>query len=415
MGYLMLARSLKTCAFSIHHLSLKFHPSMLRHLFKLIWNKKGTHSLLMIEIWASFMVLFGVLSLIVYNVRNYLQPIGFQYEQVWNVDLAANQDTTALASKIERAMQLVRSYKEVTSASRMSSNTPFSSNQIGGSAKYKKTNVGTAFYYTDGELGKTLDLPVIKGRWYHKGDRVGKFTPVLINKKMEDKLFVNESPLDKVLEIEGKSSYKIVGVVDKFKAKGEYMSDEPAVLQMLADDDHWNTNILIKTKPGTDANFEAQLVRDLATMLPGWGIEVSYLKESLNNRHSLTLVPVIIFLVISGFLLTNVALGLFGILNLNISRRKNEIGLRRAMGATEGKVTIQFLGEIWVLATFSLILGLIFAAQFPLMNVFDMESSVYVVAICLAMAIIYLIVTLCAWLPSKQASRIHPAVALHEE
>jgi putative ABC transport system permease protein len=120
-------------------------------------------------------------------------------------------------------------------------------------------------------------------------------------------------------------------------------------------------------------------------------------------------------LIVSGFLLTNVALGLFGILNLNIGRRKNEIGLRRAMGATEGKVTIQFLGEIWVIATFSLIIGLLFAIQFPLMHVFDLDGEIYITAIFASIVVIYIIVTLCAWFPSHQASKIHPALALHEE
>jgi putative ABC transport system permease protein len=206
-----------------------------------------------------------------------------------------------------------------------------------------------------------------------------------------------------------------VGIVDKFKGKGQYMSDNPALFQMIARDDRWNSNILIKTRPGTDANFEAQLVKDIATMLPGWGVEVGYLKDSRKNRENLTLIPVMIFLIISGFLLTNVALGLFGVLNLNIAKRKGEIGLRRAMGATEAKVTGQFLGEIWVLATFSLIIGLIFAIQFPLMNVFDLDKEIYIIAILAAVAIIYIIVTLCAWFPSRQAATIHPAMALHEE
>ncbi|MCF2488686.1 ABC transporter permease [Dyadobacter sp. CY347] len=388
---------------------------MLQHLFKLIWNKKGTHSLLIIEIFASFLVLFGVLSLIVFNARNYLQPIGFEYAQVWNIDLASNQDTVDVSRKLANVMQRIRSYKEVETATRMSSNTPFSANQVSGSMTYNKVTVGADFYYTDPDFNKTLDLPLLKGRWYREGDRVAKFIPIVINKKLEDKLFLNETSLNKVIKIDDKSSYKVVGVIDKFKAKGEFMSDNPGLFEMLAKDDTWNSNVLIKTKGGTDANFEAKLVKDIAMMLPGWGIEVSYLKESRLNRHNLTLVPVIIFLIISAFLLTNVALGLFGILNLNISRRKNEIGLRRAMGATEGKVAIQFLGEIWVIATFSLIIGLLFAVQFPLMNVFDLDSEIYITSIFASIAVIYIIVTLCAWLPSKQASRIHPAVALHEE
>ncbi|WP_215232057.1 ABC transporter permease [Dyadobacter linearis] len=388
---------------------------MLSHLFKLIWNKKGAHSLLIIEIWASFMVLFGVLSLIVYNVRNYLQPVGFEYEHVWNLDLASNQDTLEVAAKLERALQRVKAYPEVESVSRMSSNTPFSANQMGNSVTYNKVEVGADFYSTDGELSKTLDMKMLKGRWYQESDRVSKFVPIVINKAMEDKLFLDEAAIGKVIKVDDKKSFKVVGVVDKFKSRGEFMSDEPAVFELLAKDDVWNANMLIKTKPGTDANFEAKLVKEIAVMLPGWGIEVSYLTESRKNRQNLTLVPVLIFLIVSGFLLTNVALGLFGILNLNISKRKNEIGLRRAMGATESRVTTQFLGEIWVLASFSLLLGLIFAVQFPMMNVFDLDSEVYIIAIFAGIVVIYLIVTLCAWFPSKQAARIHPAVALHEE
>lgn len=388
---------------------------MLRHLFKLIWNKKGTHSLLIIEVWAAFMVLFGVLTLIVFNLRNYLQPIGFQYEQVWNLELSSNQDTTELAPKLQRALQRVRSYPEVTTASRMSSNTPFSANEIGNSVTYNKVEVGADFYYTDSELAEVLDLPLKKGRWYTEADRAGKFVPIVINQAMEDKLFQNESGLNKVVKRDEKTSYKVVGIVDKFKAKGPFMSDKPGLFQILDKDDRWNSNILIKTKPGTDATFEARLVKDMATMLPGWGVEVGYLKDSRKNRENLTLVPVLIFLIVSGFLLTNVALGLFGVLNLNIAKRKGEIGLRRAMGATESKVTGQFLGEIWVLATFSLIIGLLFAIQFPLMNVFDLGKEIYIIAILAAVAVIYIIVTLCAWFPSKQAAAIHPAVALHEE
>ena len=388
---------------------------MLRHLFKLIWNKKGTHSLLIIEIWASFLVLFGVLTLMVFNVSNYMQPIGFEYKNVWTLDLNNNQDTTEVAEKMQRIMERVRSYPEVQSASRMSSNSPFSASQMSENFSYKKASTQTDKYIVDEDFSKTLNLPLLSGRWYQRQDWVAKFIPVVINKKMQTELFGEESPIGKLIKIDDKLSYKIVGVVDKFKAKGEFMSDNSAIFIMLDKTRQWEKNILVNTKPGTDANFEAKLVKDIAGMTKDWGIEVSYLTESRKTRHNLTLVPVMIFLIISGFLLTNVALGLFGILNLSIAKRKNEIGLRRAMGATEGNVTTQFLGEIWVLATLSLIVGLLFAIQFPLMNVFNIESRIYVLAILAAILIIFLIVTLCAWYPSRQASRIHPAVALHEE
>jgi putative ABC transport system permease protein len=388
---------------------------MLRHLFKLIWSKKGSHTLLIIEIWASFMVLFGVLSLIIYNVSNYIQPIGFDYERVWNLQLTNNQDTVGVADKMQRIVEQIKSNQEVESLSRMSSNTPFSANQMMNGVSYKKINISPEFFYTDENFSKTMELPLVSGRWFTESDRVSKFTPIVINSKLKEKLFVNENPLGKIIKMDDKKSFKVVGVIDKFKSKGEFTSDSPGLFAMLGKDDTWSTNLLLKTRTGTDANFEAKLVKEIAATLTGWGIEISYLTEQRKNRHKLTLVPVTIFLIVSGFLLTNVALGLFGILNLSIARRKGEIGLRRAMGATEGGVTTQFLGEIWVLATFSIVIGLLFAVQFPIMHVFDIAGDIYLTAIFASIIVIFIIVTLCAWYPSRQASRIHPALALHED
>ena len=81
---------------------------MIPHLFKLIWNKKKSHSLMIVEIWASFMVLFGLTTLIVVNVGNYRKPLGFSYENVWAISLKNNQDTTDVADKIQRIAQRLK-------------------------------------------------------------------------------------------------------------------------------------------------------------------------------------------------------------------------------------------------------------------------------------------------------------------
>ena len=123
----------------------------------------------------------------------------------------------------------------------------------------------------------------------------------------------------------------------------------------------------------------------------------------------------IILIIVAGFLIINVALGLFGVLWYNINLRKSEIGLRRAVGASGNAVSKQLVGEALVLSTFALIIGSFFAVQFPLLNVFDLPASVYIVALLFAIAFIYVLVIICALYPGKQAASIYPAVALHEE
>lgn len=384
---------------------------MIRHLFKLIWNKKGSHALLIVEIWASFMVLFGLATLIVINVGNYRQPLGFSYDNVWAISLKSNQDTVEVAQKLQRAMQRLQSYQEVESVSRMSSNFPFSASQMSNGYEYGKQKVSADSYVADENFAKTLNMPVTLGRWYRSADSIGKYTPIVINQKTREALFTNENPLGKIID----KRLKVVGVVDNFKAKGEFMTNKPAIFELLKADQPWYDTMLIKVKPGTDAVFEAKVVKDIAIMMNGWSVEVDYLTDSRKNQHNLVLVPVIIALIVCTFLLINVALGLFGVLNLSIAKRRGEIGLRRAIGATGNGISSQFVGEIWVLSTFSLLIGLLFAMQFPLLNVFDVESATYVTAILIAVFVIYGIVTLCALFPSRQAATIQPAVALHEE
>ncbi|GAB3697456.1 FtsX-like permease family protein [Spirosoma flavus] len=384
---------------------------MLPHLFKLIWNKKKSHALLIVEIWASFMVLFGLATLIVINVGNYRQPLGFTYENIWALGLRNNQDTVDIADKQQRIMQRLKAYPEVEVVSRMSGNFPFSANQMNNGVDYNKRKVLADFYVTDEDFVKVLEIPLTAGSWYRNVDSVGKYRPIVINQKAKEGLFGDENALGKIVS----DKLRVVGVVDKFKAKGEFMSDKPAIFELVKVNETWNDTMLIRVKPGTDAVFEAKIVKDIASMVTGWSVEVDYLADSRKNQHNLVLVPVIIALVVCTFLLINVALGLFGVLNLSIAKRRGEIGLRRAIGATGSGISTQFIGEIWVLATFAMLIGLLFAIQFPLLNVFDVQAGIYVTAIIIAIAIIYAIVTLCALFPSRQAALIQPAVALHEE
>jgi putative ABC transport system permease protein len=126
-------------------------------------------------------------------------------------------------------------------------------------------------------------------------------------------------------------------------------------------------------------------------------------------------VPLVALGLVCGFLILNVALGLFGVLWQTINQRRAELGVRRALGATAGTISGQVLGEILVLTTFGLGLGLLVAAQFPLLGVFNIKAGVYLTAMALAAVGLYLLATVCALYPSQLAARIKPAVALREE
>jgi len=394
---------------------------MFRHLFKLIWNKKKQNLLLISEILVSFLVIFSVFTLLVYYYQNYKKSMGFEYENVWVVNYSNSyktDNTDSLVSFYETLRQTVKSMAEVKEISFTAENVPFSMSTNGDGFIYNNAREQVDLFSIEDSYQNVLNMKLLEGRWFDKQDVVAKEAPVIINETLKKKLFGNDNAVGKLASFshDVKTKVKVIGVVADAKVKGDYVKVDPATFVRLDTGAfHWLGNILIKVIPGADAAFEGRLYKTLANYMKNSNVEIEHLSNKRKNKNYFALVPMIVLLIVAGFLIVNVALGLFGVLWYNINKRRGEIGLRRAVGASGKSVSSQLVLEAMILATFSLIIGSFFAIQFPLLNVFDLPASVYITAIFLSIIFIYLLVLICSLYPGKQAAAIYPAVALHEE
>ncbi len=394
---------------------------MLRHLFKLIWNKKKQNLLLISEMLVSFLVIFAVFTLLVYDYQNYRKPMGIEYENVWIVNYNNSfktDNTDSLDLFYETMVQTVKSLPQVEGISFSSENIPFSQTQnVGGITLKNKTIGNINWYVVDDNYQKVLNMQLVEGRWFNKADAVAKDGPVVINTDLKEKIFGKDKAIGEFIEdINNKTKSQVIGVVNAIKMKGDFSNTEPAIYNRTDTGSYrWLGRILLKVNPGADAAFESQLYKILSNYLKSSNVEIEHLDNKLKTANYWYLVPMIVLLIVAGFLIVNVALGLFGVLWYNISRRRGEIGLRMAIGASGKSVSAQLVSESMILATLSLIIGLFFAVQFPLLNVFDLPAGVYLTAIVLSVLFIYLLVFICSLYPGKQAAAIYPAVALHEE
>jgi putative ABC transport system permease protein len=209
-----------------------------------------------------------------------------------------------------------------------------------------------------------------------------------------------------------------VGVVDNVRSDGDF--DAPGNAAWLRLEPHDTTQwegaaVLVRVSPGQGAALQQKIVRTVAANTRQWGTQVRTLEADRVDKLRVTLAPLAGMAIIGAFLIVNVALGLFGMLWYNISQRRAEIGLRRALGATGPGIGWQFLGEMLVLTTLGVLAGVLLAVQFPLLGAFDVEPKVYVMAMLLATGLIFVVAAVCAWQPSRLAAAIHPAAALREE
>ncbi|MBC5991220.1 ABC transporter permease [Pontibacter cellulosilyticus] len=393
---------------------------MIRHLFKLMWNRKRGNFLMIVEIFFSFLVLFGVSTLLLYFYTNASKPLGFKYDNVWVLQTYSNDMPDA--ERRERTAQLLkqlRSYPQIEHAALAGPNGPYtrssSNTELAHDGMERTANVITV---QDNAFKDVMGIEMVDGRWFNDQDAFSNRQPIVVTKDVEEAFFPGESAVGKTV-MRGDTERTIIGVITAFKPTGEMDDLTSSYFERTALEDTASRamgTIYIKIKPGTNPQFEEEVLETAANIGTGWTTDLQQMPDLRRSYLKQILIPMIIFAIVCAFLILNVALGLFGVLWHNINKRHSEIGLRRALGASASSVYKQFIGEIMVLATFGLVIGCFFAVQFPLLGIIqEVPTETFIQAILTSVFLIYTLVILCALYPSKQAAAIHPAIALHED
>src|SRR3954452_4952000 len=125
---------------------------MFTHLFKLIWNKKKQNALLITEMFISFIVMFAVFTLVVFSYRNYKQPMGFDYEDVWAITFFPPENMKSVDSAAmfhEALKKTMMGLGQIEEVSFCSSNLPFAMSTSNSMINYgNHKNVMTNIYNT---------------------------------------------------------------------------------------------------------------------------------------------------------------------------------------------------------------------------------------------------------------------------
>lgn len=397
---------------------------MLKHLLKLVWNRKRVNFLIALEIFVSFLVVFAVAVQVVYLLDNYRRPLGFDYADVWNVgiDMKQSSDDYFSPEQVETVRQLYLTLREfeVIETAAGAHSVPFT---IGGSfGAYESNGRDIEFQRNEvtDDFAKVVGVNLTRGRWFGKEDDGANYAPVVINERLARERFGDADPLgQRINETRNRVEERVIGIVSDFRHGGEFAGAGNYVFERkdLNNPKHRPPrNLLLKLRPGTTRDFEELLVKRLQAVAKAWSFEVQPLTNLRDAAFTQRLAPIIIVGIIAAFLLLMVVLGLTGVLWQSVTQRTKEIGLRRAKGATANRIYRQILGELWLITTFGVLLGLAVVVQFPLLDFLSfLTTRIYVFSLLLSLAVIYGLTTICGLYPSHLATKVHPAEALHYE
>jgi putative ABC transport system permease protein len=410
---------------------------MIAHYLKLVWNRRRLNGLILLEILVSFLVLCAVFGVVAYYAGNWRRPLGFDYRNLWTVEISMPQE--ALDDREAKTRTLASSQRllaALSAAPHVEAAAPLPNSPYSGSMSRTGITLadGSLLQYlwnpTTPAALATLRLELVAGRWLEPGDEALEFTPQVITQELARRLFGRENPIGRTIDgyRDGQLQTpkqpwqlrRVVGVIRCYRKAGEF-ADEPYASfqpQSMTDPDRGSApwSYVLRVNPGTPAAFEEALLKSLHAEAPDWTFTLRSVELERQRHIRSRLMPLAFGGTLAGFLILMVGMGLVGVLWQNVTRRTQELGLRRALGATASAVRNQIIGEIVVLTVIALFIGTVLFLQLPLLGVLSFVGfGVFISAIVASSLVIVPFVIACGLYPGWLATQVEPSQALQYE
>ena len=402
---------------------------MIHHIFKLVWQRKSRHLLLSLEILLAFLVVFALCAAAGRYYQLFQLPTGLNHQARWLVSIEGQeraelmQSATTASSALPLMPQYQRALQQIPAMQQVSftdlplydlsrQTTVLQRADTGQSLNVDQISVSDDFF-------DVADLQLIAGRSFNQTDNGAAHQPVVIDQRLADALFPGSDPIGQLLRDDAtssSSSYQIIGLVQALRTQGELMAVAPTVITRLSEQTI-PAIMLLQLAAGTDRAIEQQLLQQLKQVRSDWSYKIEPLTQKRQSMLRTQMIPLLILAVLSAFLLSMVAFGLFGVLWQHTSQRIPELGLRRAIGATAGSIYWQIIAEQLLLNLLAVSIALLLLVQLPLTGVLGehLNWPLFVMASISATLIICLLSLICALYPAWRASRLTPTEALHYE
>jgi predicted permease len=269
---------------------------------------------------------------------------------------------------------------------------------------------------------ETYGTPLLAGRSFSAEDQ-GKPLVAIMNQAAARDLFGDDNPIGKYVTLrhitltKGEITYEIVGVVGDAKYNDIQQPAPPTIYRDSIQAGFIGSQLAVRTSAAPDA--VASMVRET---------EAAVLKTvpvvrlmTMNQQIDASIVPERLVAMLSGSFgvlgALLAAIGLYGLLAYTVTRRRHEIGVRMALGATRSDVMRSVLRDaVWMVCA-GLALGapLAFWAKSVAASLIPNLPSAGAVPIVVAAAIMIAVGLIATYLPARRAIGVDPMVALRYE
>ena len=241
-----------------------------------------------------------------------------------------------------------------------------------GSASYDSNTYQVSIFGATNLMAEIFDLSP-RGEFMTEDHVSSKSDVVVLGSKIADKLFVDEDPIGKKLKIKNRN-LRVLGVLPETGGGSLLNFDDMVLIPYTTVQDYIIgrksfSRIIIQTNSDEDVPVTAEDIK--ITLHESHGITdpskddfTVQTQQDLATRLSTITSALTYFLVaVASIALFVGGVGIMNIMLVSVTERTREIGLRKALGATDKDILTQFLLEAVLLTAIGGIIGIILGAS----------------------------------------------------
>jgi putative ABC transport system permease protein len=265
---------------------------------------------------------------------------------------------------------------------------------------------------------RTLHVPIQAGREFTDADKAGAPNVVIVNQALARRYWPNQNPIGKHIVMGRQPASEIVGVAADIKNRGLALDPQLQLYFPFSQLPWGNMNLLVHT--ATDPHAMVAAVRAQVAAIdsdqPITNIQtVDELIEGSLAQQRLLLSLAGVFSVVA---LVLAIIGIYGVLAYSVAQRRQEMGIRLALGAEKSDILRLVVGYGMTLAAAGIVIGLVFALALSwimgsvLSGVLYKISARDLTTFAVAPMVFLFIALLASYVPARRATQVDPNEAL---
>jgi predicted permease len=267
---------------------------------------------------------------------------------------------------------------------------------------------------------EAMGIPLVRGRLFNQSDGATSPQVAVISQAVANAVWPGEDPLGRRINVgnmDGDRTFiTIVGVVGDIRSAPEVAVRGEIYVHYQQRGFLGNFTLVVQTAAGME-NLIPLVTSEIRGANPNASVRVQtlnqlYASNTANRRFNFAVLAVF-----GGSALVLALLGVYGVTSYSVAQRKQEIGIRIALGAQNSDVSRMFLGEGSRLVLAGVVIGIAGALAATrvlgslLFNVQTTDVFTYV----LAAVPMFAAALLASHLPARRAARVDPLITMQQD